>query len=84
MAKGITNANSVACKFGSASTRATNDRLEVIKEERRKREELMKRQKAEAMVAKQHRARGGINLSSEKKDKNDTGDNTDPNQADLD
>ena len=40
--------------------------------------------KAEAIAAKRRRARRGISLSSEKEDKSDTRDNTDPDQANLD
>ena len=79
--KSIKNADAVARKLGPASTRATNDRLEAARKERRKREEIMERQKAEAMAAKRHRARRGISLSSEKEDESDTGDDIDSDQA---
>ena len=36
MEKGIRNVDIVARKFGPTSTKATNDRLEVAREERRK------------------------------------------------
>ncbi len=52
MEKGIRNADTVAHKLGPASTRATNQRLEVAGEERRKREEMVERRKTEAMAAK--------------------------------
>ena len=81
MKKGIRNADAVARKLRPASTRATNDRLEAAREERRKREEMMERRKAEAMAAKRRRARGGISSSSEEEDESDTGDDTDPDQA---
>ena len=82
MEKSIRNADAVARKLGPASTRATNDRLEAVREERRKREEMMERRKAEAMAAKRRRARGGMSLSSEEEDESDIGDDTDLDQAD--
>ena len=82
--KGIKNADAVVHKLGSASPRAINDRLEVAREERRRRKEMMERQKAEVMVAKRHRSRGGISLSSEEEDESDTKNDTDPDQANLD
>ena len=84
MEKGIKNADAVARKLGPASTRAINNRLEAVREERRKREEMIERRKAEAMAAKRRRARGGISLSSEEEDESDTGDDMDPDQANLD
>ena len=77
MEKGIRNANAVTRKLGPASRRVTNDKLEVAREKRRKREEIIKRRKAKAMAAKRHRVRKGISLSSKEKDKSDTGDDTD-------
>ena len=44
----------------------------------------MEKRKVKVMAAKQYRTRGGISLSSEKKDESDTGDDTDPDQANLD
>ena len=41
--KGIKNADTVACNLGPASTRASNQRLEVSREERRKREEMVEK-----------------------------------------
>ena len=81
MEKGIRNADTIARKLGPASTRTTNDRLEAVRKKRRKKEEMMERRKAEAMAAKRHRARGGISLSSKEEDESDTGDDTDPDQA---
>ena len=52
MEKDIKNVNAVACKLGLASPKVTNDRLEVFREKRQKKEEMMERQKAEAMAAK--------------------------------
>ena len=82
MEKGIKNADAVARKLEPASTRATNDRLEAVREERRKREEMIERRKAEAMTAKRRRARGEMSSSSKEEDESDTGDDTDPDQAD--
>ena len=84
MEKGIKNADAVAHKLGLASTRVTNNKLEIFREERWKRKEMMERQKAEAMAAKQCRVRRRISLSSDEEDESDIEDNTDPNQADLD
>ncbi len=86
MEKGIRNADAVARKLGPALTRATNQRLEITRKERRKREEIVEKWKTEAMAAKRRRARRGISLYSEeeKNYENDTGDETDPDQADDD
>ncbi len=86
MEKCIRNADAVVRKLGSASTRATNQRLEVAREERRKREEMVERWKIEAMAAKRQRARGGISSSSEEVEnyESDTGDETVPDQANDD
>ena len=42
---------------------------------------MIEKQKAEAMAAKWRRVRGRTSLSSEEEDESDTGDNTDPDQA---
>ena len=81
MKKGIKNSDVVARKLGPASIRAINDRLKAAKGKRRKKEEMMERRKTEAMAVKRRRTRGRISLSSKKEDENNTGDNTDPDQA---
>ena len=77
--KGIRNADAVARKLGPASIKATNLRLEVAKEEVRKKHEVVERRKAEAAAAKRQRDRGGISSSNEDDDNyySDT-DDTDP------
>ncbi len=84
--KGIRTADAVAHKLGPASTRVTNQRLEVAREDRRKKEEMVERRKTEAMATKCRRTRGGISLSNEEEEnyESDTGDETDPNQAEDD
>ncbi len=86
MEKGIRNADAVVRKLGPALTRAINQRLEVAREERRKREEMVERRKTEAIAAKRQRARGGISLSSEEEEnyESDTEDETDLDQANND
>ena len=42
---------------------------------------MMESRKAKVMAAKQRGAKGGISFSNEKEDENDTGDNTDLDQA---
>ncbi len=86
MEKCIRNLDTVVRKLGPASTRATNQRLEVAREERRKREEIVEKRKTEAMAAKCRRARGGISSSNEEEEnyESDTGDETDTDQADDD
>ncbi len=86
MEKGIRNADAVIHKLGPALTRAINQRLEVAREKRRKREEIVEKRKTEAMAAKCQRARGGISSSSEEEEnyESDTGDETDLDQADDD
>ncbi len=86
MEKGIKNADAVARKCRLALTRATNQSLEVAREEKPKREEMVKRRKTKSMVAKRWRARKRISLSSEEEEnyKSDTRDETDPDQANND
>ncbi len=86
MEKSITNTDAIAHKLGPALTRATNQRLEIAREERRKREEMVERWKIEVMAAKRQRARGGISSSSEEEEnyESDTGDETDPDQVEDD
>ena len=81
MEKGIKNADAIPRKFGPASTRATNNKLEVAREERQKKKEIKEKWKAEAMAAKRRRTRGGMSSSSEKEDKSDSENDTDPDQA---
>ncbi len=86
MKKRIKNTDIVARKLRPALTRATNQRLEIPKEKRRKKEEIVERRKTKAIAAKRQRAKGGISLSSEeeKNYESDTKDETDPNQANND
>ena len=58
--KGIRNTDAVTCKLRLISTRATNQRIKVAREERQKTEEILERRKIKAMTAKCQRARGGI------------------------
>ncbi len=80
MEKSIRNASIVVCKLGLVSIRATNQRLEVAREERRKKEKMIERRKTKAMAAKYQRARRGISsLSEEEKNyESDIGDEMDP------
>ncbi len=52
MEKGIRNVDAVARKLRQALTRATNQRLEVVREERQKREEMVERRKLKVIAAK--------------------------------
>ena len=79
MKKDKINADVVTRKLKSASIRATNNRLEAAREERQKREEMIKREKAETMAAKRRRARERISLFIKKEDENDSIGNMDPN-----
>lgn len=83
MEKDIRNVDAVGCKLGPALTRPTNQRLEVAKEEKRKKEKMVEKRKIKAMTAKCQRARGEISLSSgeEKNYESDTGDESDPDQG---
>ncbi len=57
MEKDIKNTNVVARKLGPVSIRVTNQKLEVAKEKRRKREEMVDRRKTEAMATKRQRTK---------------------------
>lgn len=63
-------------------TRATNQRLDVTKEENQKRVEMVEKRKIEAMATKYQRIRGGISLFSEEKENYESNirDKTDPDQ----
>ena len=52
MEKNIRNTDAVTCKLGPVSIKANNQKLEFAKKKRRKREEIVERQKTKAMVAK--------------------------------
>ncbi len=52
MEKDIKNTDAVACKLRPALTRATNQNLEVAREEKRKKKEIVEKQKTEAMAVK--------------------------------
>ena len=72
------NKDAVARKLGLASIKTTNLRLEVAKEEVQRKQEVVKRQKAEVAAVKRQRDRGDISSSNEDDDNyyNNT-DNTD-------
>lgn len=57
--KNIKNIDAIACKLGLTLIRATNNKLEVTREERQKKEEIKKKQKVKAMVAKQRKDKEG-------------------------
>lgn len=77
--KDIKNEETVTCKLGPALTSVTNHKLEVTREERRTKEEIVKRQKIEAMAIKWHKVRGAINSFDEEKDNSDIKDDIDRN-----
>lgn len=52
MKKDIRNTDAVACKLELVLIKATNQKLEVTKEEKRKKEEIMEKRKIEAIVIK--------------------------------
>ena len=52
MEKDIINVDAIARKLGPASIKTINDRLEITRQERWKREEMIERQEAEAMAGK--------------------------------
>ena len=59
--KSIWNADAVVHKLRPTSIKTNNLRLEVVKKEVRKKQEVMERRKAEAAAAKLQRDREGIN-----------------------
>lgn len=65
-------------------TKVTNHRLEFDREEKRKNEKMIEKRKIEAIATKHCRNKREISLSSEKEEsyESDTGDDTNPNQAD--
>ena len=83
MIKGVQNLDTVACKLRHALTKASNYRLDVAKERTQKREKIVEKWKTKAIAIKRHRDRGGISLSSKKKEnyKSNIKDNTDSDQT---
>lgn len=79
MKKDIRNADAVVYKFKPALIKAINDKLEVVKKKKQKKEKMIEKRKAKAMAAKQRKIRKGISLYIKKENENDTGDNTDQN-----
>lgn len=75
--KSIRNTNAIAYILKLALIRVINNRLEVAKEERQKKEKIKKKQKTEAMAAKRYKVRKEMSSFSKKKDKNDIKKNTD-------
>lgn len=61
--------------------RVTNQNLEVARKKRRKREEIIEKQKTKARARKCQKARGGISLSNKEK-KNDESNIEDKTNAD--
>lgn len=82
--KVIKNADKVTCKLGPVLIRAINYILEVVREEKYKRKEMMEKQITEAIIVKLQRAKRGIGLSNEEKKnyESDSKDKTDPDQTD--
>ena len=68
MEKVIKNIDAVAHKFKLASIKITNHRLKVAREKRRKKKEIIKWRKTEAIVIKRPKARERISLSNEKEE----------------
>lgn len=60
MKKSIQNIDIIAYKLGLTLIRITNHKLEVIREEKQKREKIMKKWKTKAMIAKHCRVRERI------------------------
>ena len=68
MEKSIRNVNAIAYKLGPALTRATNEKLEVARKERQKREEMVKGWKIKAITTRRQSAKGGISLSNKEEE----------------
>ncbi len=83
MKKNIQNIDVVARKLGPALIRTINQKLEVVKEEKQKSEEIVKKRKIKAMAVKHQKAKRGISSSSEEKEnyKSKSKDKMDPDQA---
>ena len=64
MDKGIRDVDAIARKLEQALTKVINHGWKVFKEERQKKEEMMKRQKTKVRAAKRQRTIRGISLSS--------------------
>lgn len=73
MKNGIKNTDIVIYKLLLTLIRVTNYRLEVIRQNRWKREEMIEKWKVKAIVIKWYRTRGEISLSSKEEDKNNIG-----------
>lgn len=65
--KDIRSAYTVVCKLRPALTRTTNHKLKVARENKQKREEMVEKQKTNAMTIKHQRVRGRISLFSKEK-----------------
>lgn len=81
MKKGIKNVDAIVRKLESTLTRATNNKLLIVREKKRGKKEVKKKRKIEAIATKQYRARVGISLSNKTKDKSDTRNDIDYDQA---
>ena len=83
MEKDIRNIDIVTCKLKPTLIRATNQRLEVTRDEKQKREKMVEKRKTKTIVAKRRKAGKENSLSSEEKKnyESNTKDKTDPDQA---
>lgn len=66
MEKSRQNINVNVRKLALASTKVTNQKLEVVKEKIQKKEKIIGKRKAETMATRWHKAKKKISLSSDK------------------
>ena len=84
--KDVQNIDVITRKLRPALIKTTNHRLEVVRNEQRKREKMVERRKIKVLAARHQGAREEINLSCEKEEnyESNIGDKTDSNQVSND
>lgn len=80
MRKDIRNADAIACKLETVLIRIINNRLEVARKERQKKEEMKERQKAKAITIKLQEVREKMSSFNKEEDESDIRNDTDLDQ----
>lgn len=80
MRKDIRNANAIACKLETVLIRIINNRLEIARKERQKKEEMKEKQKAKAITIKLQGVRERMSSFNKEEDESDIRNDTDLDQ----
>lgn len=81
--KDVWNTNAIACKLRPIITKVSNHQLEVTREKKQKKEEMVEKQKIKTIIAKHCKYRESISLCIEEEEnyESNTRDNMDLKQV---